>query len=642
MLRNDQTLTRLRRTPPRRGQTGARGVTLWAAASAALALAALQCGGGFTGTPTPESNDASASNDATATGGDATSPLGDSEASAPIYVHGSVDAGADGNDAGDATDATDAGDATDATDATDAIEEMGCDPTHDPSADPCVLSDEYGVFVASPGSLVPSGDGGAIADGAAPATDGGSSGPGSMAHPFSSIAQAVTWAGSTENFTGKARIYVCNGTYPEQVTLTRALSLFGGLSCAPGPAGPQWSYVGGLAQVVSPSPNFALSVAGVAPGVSGPGIRVEDIAFVARDTTPADPPGTSSIGALVVSSSVSFRRVTLRAGRGADGAAGATGDAAPNWVGPAPNGAPGMSDLLPDAGLLGGINQCLHFGSSAGGFGVIGCGDVGMGSAGTATPPAPAVVAGRDGLPADTPLPDGGTTGYPQDPGDPGADGLAGDGGAAPLAYGMLSASGWAPTAGGDGAFGNPGQGGAARNANLFGPGGCMAQFTEVSGGSGGAGGCGGSGGRGGQGGGAGIALAIQSSTVDLQQCLLITGDGGHGGQGGAGQNSQAGGDGVMNEFNYSMPGQSGGNGGGGSGGAGGTGGISVAIVYSVSTRLTYDMLTQTNATTGSPGMGGLGGVGGKHETGTLLTGNDGNPGAPGTPGIAAFTLGPL
>jgi hypothetical protein len=618
-------------------------VTFWAAAIAGLALAALQCAGGFAGTPTPVSNDASASNDATASAGEATSPLGDAWANAPIYVHGSVDAGANGSDATGATGAADA------TDAADAMDETGCDPTHDPSADPCVLSDEYGVFVASagslvpsPGSLVPSGEGGALTDGAAPPPDGGSPGPGSMAQPFASIAQAVTWASSTENFTGKTRIYVCNGTYPEQVTLTTALSLFGGLSCARGPAGPQWSYAGGLAQVVSPDPGFALSVAGVAPGVSGLGIRVEDMSFAARDTTAADPPGTSSIGALIVSSSVSFRRVTLRAGRGADGAAGASGEAAPNWAGSAPNGAPATSDLLADAGVPGGINQCLRFGSSAGGSGVIGCGDSGMGTAGTATPPAPAVVAGRDGLPADTPLPDGGTTGYPQGPGDPGADGVAGDGGAAPLVYGMVSPSGWAPTAGGDGDFGDPGQGGAARNANLFGPGGCMAQYVEIAGGSGGAGGCGGSGGRGGQGGGASIGLAIQSSAVDLEQCLLITGDGGHGGQGGTGEAGQAGGDGVMPMNFDDPPGQSGGNGAGGSGGAGGTGGISVAIVYSASTRLTYDSLTQMNATTASPGTGGLGGVGGKHETGTLLTGNDGNPGAPGIPGIAAFTLGPL
>jgi hypothetical protein len=613
-------------------------VTLWAAASAGLAVAALQCGGGFTATPTPASNDASASNDATASEGDATSPLGDG-ASAPIYVHESTDAAADGNDAGDAGDATNA---TDATDATDAIEEMGCDPTHDPSADPCVLSDQYGVFVASPGSLVASGDGGGLTDGAAPANDGGASGPGSMAHPFSLIAQAVTWASSTANFTGKTRIYVCNGTYPEQVTLTRALSVFGGLSCAAGPAGPQWSYVGGLAQVVSPSPGFALSVAGVAPGVSGPGIRVEDMSFVARDTTPADPPGTSSIGALVVSSSVSFRRVTLRAGRGADGAPGASGDAAPNWVGPAPDGEAATVAPSPDGRIPGGFNECIRFGSSAGGYGTFVCDDAGMGTAGTATPPAPVLVAGRDGLPGGTPLPDGGTTGDAQGPADPGADGLAGDAGAAPVAYGTLSPSGWAPTAGGDGDFGNPGQGGAAKNGVPPDPGECTGPFVGTPGGSGGAGGCGGSGGGGGHGGGASIALTIQSSAVDLQQCLLITGDGGHGGQGGAGEDSQAGGDGVGLEFDYTITGQPGGNGGGGSGGAGGTGGISVAIVYSASTRLTYDTLTQTNATTGSPGMGGLGGVGGKHGTGPLLTGNDGNPGAPGIPGIAAFTLGPL
>ena len=61
---------------------------------------------------------------------------------------------------------------------------------------------------------------------------------------------------------------------------------------------------------------------------------------------------------------------------------------------------------------------------------------------------------------------------------DPGADGLAGDGGVAALAqaYGSLSMSGWTPSAGGDGANGDPGQGGAGATDPLYGRCGTPAQ----------------------------------------------------------------------------------------------------------------------------------------------------------------------
>src|SRR4029077_8995716 len=43
--------------------------------------------------------------------------------------------------------------------------------------------------------------------------------------------------------------------------------------------------------------------------------------------------------------------------------------------------------------------------------------------------------------------------------GDPGAPGAAGIGGSPAIVYGTLSASGWEPSAGGDGQAGDPGQG---------------------------------------------------------------------------------------------------------------------------------------------------------------------------------------
>ncbi|MGO9834122.1 MAG: DUF1565 domain-containing protein, partial [Polyangiaceae bacterium] len=436
-----------------------------------------------------------------------------------------------------------------------------CDPTADPKDEQCVLDDAYGVFVAVP------------LDGDGP--DGGEagtpSGDGTMSQPYATITQALANLGS------KTRIYVCNGLYSEQVNITAAVSLFGRLSCAAGSSGPVWTYdVGGSAQVTSPSAGVALSVTGVSSG----SVTIEDLSFTSPSATA---PGGSSIAAWIASSSVSLQRVTLSAGSGANGAPGADGSMATNYAGLAPTGGPQVwSDT---SGLFGAIsggpganNQCLLSGSSAGGQGGLGCsaapGSPGLGTAGTAIPEAPVTVPGRDGLPMGAVAAvDGGAT-VTVSANDPGADGLASDGGVAALAqaYGSLSMSGWTPSAGGDGANGDPGQGGAGATDPLYGR--CGTPAQSLGGGGGGAGGCGGSGGQGGGGGGASIALAIVASTVDLTGCVLSTGAAGTGGAGGAGQDGQAGGLGGDASFgsNPHAPGASGGNGAGGSGGAGGTG----------------------------------------------------------------------
>src|SRR5260221_7004756 len=88
-----------------------------------------------------------------------------------------------------------------------AIDRFVCDRTKDPKDAPCVLDEAYGVFVASPEGI----DGGmdASEDGGTPV-----SGDGSMSRPYATIGQALANLGS------KARIYVCNGSYSEQVTIT--------------------------------------------------------------------------------------------------------------------------------------------------------------------------------------------------------------------------------------------------------------------------------------------------------------------------------------------------------------------------------------------------------------------------------------
>ncbi len=279
--------------------------------------------------------------------------------------------------------------------------------------------------------------------------------------------------------------------------------------------------------------------------------------------------------------------------------------------------------------------MCAAFGSSYGGDGGRGCTD-GAGSPGTAIPSAPVTIAGYDGFARAMSLPDGGTS----PTADPGADGLAGSGGAAAPAqvYGTLSASGWVARSGGDGSPGNPGQGGAGATDQLF-PGGCSAPTISLGGAGGGAGGCGGSGGLGGQGGGASLAVASVGSNVDLKQCSMHLAAGGQGGAGGAGQNGQAGGLGgvlasVPPGSTYAY-GEFGGNGAAGSGGAGGTGGLSIGVLYQGG-QVTFDMLTTQGIALGPSGAGGAPGSGGKHATnGPALTGFDGNPGAAGSEGVA-------
>ena len=499
----------------------------------------------------------------------------------------------------------------------------GCDPTKDPKDEPCVLDEAYGVFVASPVSL----------DGGMDAGEGGvdsGSGDGSMSQPYATIAQAL------ENLGSKTRIYVCNGLYGEQVNITTAVSVYGGLSCPTGSADPVWRYAGGSAQVSSPSAAYALSVTGVSSGV----VTVEDMSFAAPD---AAVPGTSSIAALVASSSVHMMRVTLSAGRGANGAAGTDGSVAANYSGAAPvGGAQAWTTInglfSPESGGTGSVNQCKTSGTSAGGNGALGCATAAaMGTAGSANPEPPVTTPGRDGLPMGSPLP--GDAGVVSS-NDPGADGQAGSGGAAAPAqvYGTLAASGWTPSPGGSGATGNPGQGGAGATDPLYGQ--CAVAAQDIGGGGGGAGGCGGAGGMGGGGGGASIALATLDSTVTLTACTLNASDAGTGGAGGAGQDGQggaAGGD-DMSFSGMHASGAGGGNGAGGSGGAGGTGGISVGILESGSTVM-VNMAATASTSLGAAGAGGAAGPAGRHGVGILPTGVDGNSGASGSAGTAVTVL---
>ncbi len=159
----------------------------------------------------------------------------------------------------------------------------GCDTSKSPSAESCLVDDQYAVFV----------------DGTASA-----SGDGSKASPFKTIGEALAGAA------GKI-ILVCDTTYAEQVKLGAGAKIFGGFKCT------DWSYDGGQRAVVAPtSEGYALEI----DSVTDP-VVIEDVEFDAAD---ASTPGASSVAGFVHGSTeVVLRRDKLVGGKGATGSAGA-------------------------------------------------------------------------------------------------------------------------------------------------------------------------------------------------------------------------------------------------------------------------------------------------------------------------------
>jgi hypothetical protein len=444
-----------------------------------------------------------------------------------------------------------------------------CDPTKSPHDEPCVIDEAYGVFVA-------------------PSANGGSdtTGDGSKMKPFASIGHALSRLGA------KRRVYLCDGTYSESVTVQTAASLYGGLACQGGDSGTPWSYDLGTA-TLSGAHNQVPLVVNEAGAVS-----VEDMSIVAANGSGHDDAGNglSSIAALVNGSTVAFRRCTFNAGTGDNGGEGVTGV---NYTGA--TAAPGEAN---DGGVggAGGVATCNDGTSSFGGAG--GGTQSTSGVNGGARPMSP-VTAPFDGMGA----PGGSVT---CGNGNPGGNGAAGDAGTAPSTFGTLTASGWTPSAGGAGDTGRPGQGGGGGEGK-----------TMLGGTGGGAGGCGGAGGAAGGGGGASIALASVGATITLDGCMLATSAAGSGGKGSDGQPGQGGG--VSPGVTGVCAGGFGGNGAGGAGGAGGTGGISVCVVYQGA--LPSGSFTCSHGSAGQPGNYGRGGPGGDTSP------TQGNPGVGGPSG---------
>lgn len=403
---------------------------------------------------------------------------------------------------------------------------------------------------------------------------------GSIARPFASIRTALEKVTSD-----KKRVYVCEGTYEEQVSIEKVpVTLIGGLACdfrtdAPKPK-------------IAPAAGIALSIAAVG------GASVVDVA-VAGASSPNER-GSSAIAIFVTGAKdILLRRVEATAG---DAQPGAPGDgAAPNWSGAAQTANGGTGANGGEAPACGKCADGVTF--SAGGRG-----GTASGAIPTSGSASPAVGAANAGANAATCV-----------PGTGGANGLAPEPAEGSARPGVLMATSWnTETSAKPGSVGNPGQGGGGGGAN-----------ATAGGGSGGCGGCGGGGGAPGGNGGSSIALLVHRSEITVEDSKLAAGAGGAGGPGGDGADGQApsgGGGGICS-------GGPGGYGSGGGGGGGGAGGHSAAVAH-VGAAPVIDPTTQlAKASPGPPGQGG--------EPGAPAdpSGNEGSKGKPGGEGAAADVL---
>jgi hypothetical protein len=421
---------------------------------------------------------------------------------------------------------------------------LSCDTTKDPKDDPGCVDDRVGIFVSAQGSA---------------------GNAGTKEAPVQTIAQALALT------TTLKRIYVCAGTYAEDVALgatADGVSIYGGFACS------DWSYTGN--NVTFGNGSIALTISGTTKPLS-----IEDVKIQAADGAGTN---ASSIAALVANASgaVTFARVSFNAGKGVDGG---DGGATSNYSGSAPTG----NNASGNAG--GALQQCAGTCTdtmvSTGGQGGAGGGAPSGGSAG-----APALGGGAAGIAGDA-CNGTGSGGDGTGASAPGADATS------PTTVGTLASTGWTATIASNGKNGSPGQGGGGGAG------------TSQGGGAGGAcGGCGGGGGNGGTPGGASIALAVIASTVVVNGSDLHTSTGGNGGKGGAGQLGQSGG---SHGSGAGCGAGNGGNGSAGGTGAGGVGGISVGVLYS-GPQPTLDSATTAAITVSTAGTKGVGGIPGTND----------------------------
>lgn len=424
-----------------------------------------------------------------------------------------------------------------------------CDPSLHPTEERCLVADEHAVFVSP---------------------DGDDDNAGTREAPLATLTEAVKLAAASK------LVLVCNAIYQqERVSIMGGARIYGGFKCT------DWSVEAKRPTFAPTTPGPALRIAAVAAEV-----LIDNVGFQVADALAA---GETALAALVSDSAqVTLQRVTLKAGKGKAGSAGAL-----------------MPFPYPNAGTLAGNPEGPV--GQGGGPKVCECQLTLTSLAGPGGAPAPAGMAGVKGGPEH-----GGGLGGDPAAGDCGAGSAGKKGGDAPArepalgaaTLGAASLAGWLPTVGAPGSPGEPGQGG----------GGGASLNASGHGGGGGCGGCGGNGGPGGQGGGASIALLVLASQVTLSASTLTTADAGDGGSGAAGQNGQqeSGGGGNPLTTSNSCGGGTGGKGGKGGAGGGGAGGISVGIVWKGTTAPTAS--TDTTISFGNAGAKGVGGVPGVND----------------------------
>jgi hypothetical protein len=459
--------------------------------------------------------------------------------------------------------------------------------TKEPKDSPACVDDGVGIFVSPTG-----------ADTAV----------GTKSSPVRTIAKALELAGAK-------RVYVCEGTYAENVEVKGGGMIAGGFACA------DWRYTGVKAKVV-PAAGHALRVT----KASGE-VVVSDLELVSVDA--AANSGESSVAVFASESAgLTLLRAKVEAGKGAD---------APLVEAPVTNMYGGDKTGKGATGNVGGGSNncaCPVYGASVGASGGNG-GNAAVkdgkpgdpGGAAPATPPPSGVFDGKGGMGAADP---GGNC----TPGTAGAAGEARTGGKGAVALGTLTAQGWAPAAGTKGEAGGAGQGGGGGGGDNFTNG-------AGGGGGGGCGGCGGNGAAGGRGGGASIAVLSFNTALKLEGTTLKTRDAGRGADGGTGEAGGGGGGGTVG----ACAGRAGGPGAGGSGGGGGAGGVSVGILYAgakprVDGSEVASAATHPTATLGQHGLHGTKGSGGAANMTSPAPGNAGNEGTDGVAGEAAAVKG--
>jgi hypothetical protein len=402
-------------------------------------------------------------------------------------------------------------------------------------------------------------------------------------------------------------IYVCAAAAPVEagVVIGADQDVFGGLACD------TWTYSGEASAVAGSANVPAIQVEGAVA------VRFEDLAVTAATATEA---GAHSIALLSLGADVTLARVALRAGDGADGAAGMDGGAQEQVVA-AMNGATGKAAGAASTpeNVAGGANTCAAQ-PLTGGVGGRG-GDKDMpvkdGGNGTSGDSAAGGIAGSgqgDGTFDCTPGVNGG--GGPGGPGQPGSPGAGGTG------LGLLNGEGLQGRngeAGGNATHGESGGGGGGSKAN--------ASTYGAGGGGGGAGGCAGKSGGGGQAGGSSIALAAVGGSLSFEAVQLSVGvgaTGGNGGNGQIGQNGGAAGPGGGDGGTALAPacsGGGGGKGGNGGNGGGGAGGHAIGLAHAGTTLTGMPTVDLDAAQVGDGGDGGNNG------------GTEGFAGEPGTMG---------